>query len=108
MLDGNSSAELQHDTDASRAIRARDGYLSQALDDIVDRVLCAQPRRPLDLQDFLEDQADLHELVSSAWLQSDFAKLRDTLEARLRSKLEDSDAVLERAEELAEDEGREE
>jgi hypothetical protein len=86
-------------------VQAAAPYIAEALDDVVERVLGAQkvPGLRLDLPCFLEEQADLHELVSTAIVSRDFQALDELIEKRLRVALQDNEVVLDRADEIARD-----
>jgi len=105
MFDSASAAEVRHDRESTARAEVATPYLAEALDDVVERVMGAQkvPGLRLDLQCFLEDQADLHELVSTAIVSRDFKALDELIEKRLREHLQDDEAVLDRADEIARD-----
>ena len=101
MLDRNNVEEARHDTEGVDV----EPYLKAALDSIIDDLMAGQKARGLrwGLQDFLADQADLHELVSAATISRDWTALEAEIDRRLRAQLADHDAVAERAMELDED-----
>lgn len=103
MPDGNSASELNFDSENSRVIRAREGFMGEALDDLVERVLSCEKRAAVDRDEFVVEEFDQREIIHAAMQDIEF---RDRVEARLRAYLVDSDAVIERAEALAEDEGQ--
>jgi hypothetical protein len=101
-----SAAELQHDRGAQKRYDGASFQMVDAIEDCVWRIFDGQsigcPK--IDLAGFLdglEDSGGLKEIVSQALAGGD--SLRDLLEARLRKDLEDSDTVLDRADELARD-----
>jgi hypothetical protein len=111
MLDGNSAAELRHDTDGVDPTP----YLAPALDEVVERVMLGE-RVPkgrrfsyIDLFDFLQEQPDAHELLAqfiscSAQEASERSSNLDReIERRLRAHLQDSEIVAERAADMARD-----
>jgi hypothetical protein len=105
-MDAVSVAELQHDQHLTRAHAAASFEMVDALEDCIWRIFDGQsigcPKRDLaGFLDGLEDSGDLKEIVSQALTGGD--SLRDLLEARLRKDLEDSETVLDRADELARD-----
>ena len=77
----------------------------KALDDLVWRVMENEEGRPFDLVDFLRDQKDLPELLSQQQTLNTWGDFWTTIESRLRKKLEDSEAVQDRAEEMSREEG---
>ena len=101
------TADLRaHEEQQDRADRDYEMYKGEALDDLVWRVMENEKGRPFDLYDFLEEQDDLHLLLGNAVIRSSdqgWLDLRDVIEERLRSKLEDSEALEERAAALAQD-----
>lgn len=79
----------------------------RALDDLVWRVMENEEGRPFDLVDFLAEQKDLAEIVSMTFhanTENPIANWFWRIESRLRSRLEDSDEVAERAAEMAREE----
>ena len=75
----------------------------KALDDLVWRVMENEEGRPFDLVDFLAEQKDLAEIVAET-ICGEHMTLMSTIESRLRLKLEDSEAVQDRAEEMSREE----
>ena len=73
----------------------------KALDDLVWRVMENEDGRPFDLVDFLAEQTDCPELMTRAVLTNTVSWTYDEIERRLRKKLEDSEAVQDRAQEMA-------
>ena len=73
----------------------------RALDDLVWRVMENEEGRPFDLVDFLAEQGDLSQTAAEAVITGEFTGWRDRIESRLRAKLEGSEAVERRAEEMA-------
>lgn len=79
----------------------------RALSDLVWRVMENETGRPFDLVDFLAEQKDLAEIISMtfhATTENPIANWMWRIESRLRAKLEGSEAVERRAEELAQEE----
>lgn len=76
----------------------------RALDDLVWRVMENEKGRPFDLVDFIAEQKDLAELVSEQVLAHNISLFYEAIESRLRAKLEGSEAVERRAEEIATEE----
>lgn len=76
-------------------------FKDKATDDLVWRVMENEEGRPFDLVDFLAEQKDLPELMTRQVLTATFSWTYDEIEKRLRAKLADSEAVEERAAEMA-------
>ena len=114
MEDGNSAAERLYDAANAQDERERALYMAKALDDVVERVMNGE-RVPksgypaIDLVDFLENNAQAHQLLARILTNSGDAQLIAIYEAGndvehlLRRHLDGSQFVADRASEMAED-----
>ena len=94
----------EHDGQQAEWDRDAEAFKKDALDDLVWRVMENEEGRPFDLVDFLAEQDDLYELAASSMVQRGWTTFEDVIESRLRAKLEDSEAVQDKAEEMAREE----
>lgn len=96
------AAELDHDTSGA-SDREVEACMGEAMDSIVDDVMSGKnvPGRFWGLHYFIHDQPDTHELVAAAIISGDYVAMRDEIERRLRDDLADSDAVHDRAVQIA-------
>jgi hypothetical protein len=90
MHDGNTAAERQYAADQARAVRDSDPFLQDALDDLVERVMSGGRVCSGFLTFTLDGLREDHPAADDA-----------ELERHLRARLEDSDALFDRAAELA-------
>ena len=87
--------------------RNYEAFKGKALDDLVWRIMENEEGRPFDLVDFLAEQKDIDLAEELAYLirnPGEIMREYDQIESRLRAKLEDSEAVEERAAEMAAEE----
>jgi nitrogen fixation protein len=99
------NAAAEHDRKQTENSKVYDSYKEEALTSIVEDLMAGGKKIwlkgwRLGLKDFLEEQADLAELVAAAQISRDWHAFDAEIERRLRRVLEDSDAVSDRCWEL--------
>jgi uncharacterized protein YicC (UPF0701 family) len=100
MRDPVYSSELDHDTSGA-SDREVEACMGGALTSVVEDLMQGEKVGGLTLQGLLEDEADLAEMVVASIVSRDRTVLEHEIERLLRHVLADSDAVHDRAVEIA-------